>query len=87
MMTTLVNTKDAKARLDSGEQPYAFEVSDRTTMVGPACGFGTDYLSHLQTEGRYAESFDEALRIAEARGATIVGIWFVKPQRQEGKQE
>jgi hypothetical protein len=84
MRTSLVNIEDARARLASGEQPYAFEISDSITMVGPACGFGTDYLSYLRTEGRYAETFDEAARFADARGATITGIWFVKPQQLKG---
>jgi len=85
MMTSLVDVEDAKGRLASGEQPYAFEISDSITMVGPACGFGADYLNHLRTEGRYAETFDEALRIADSRGATIIGIWFVKarPAKEE----
>ena len=78
MMTSLVDVANAAGRLASGEQPYAFEMSDRVTMVGPACGYGSDYLRHLKTEGRYAETFAEATRIAGARGATIVGIWFVK---------
>jgi hypothetical protein len=78
MMTSLVDVANAAGRLASGEQPYAFEMSDRVTMVGPACGYGTDYLRHLKTEGRYAETFEEATRIADARGATIIGIWFVK---------
>lgn len=78
-MTSLVDLEDARGRLASGEQPYAFEISDNVTMVGPACGFGTDYLRHLRTEGRYAESIEEASQIADARGATITGIWFVKP--------
>jgi hypothetical protein len=78
MMTRLVDVANAAGRLASGEQPYAFEMSDRVTMVGPACGYGTDYLRHLKTEGRYAETFEEATRIADARGATIIGIWFVK---------
>ena len=78
MMTSLVDIEDARGRLASGEQPYAFEISDRVTMVGPACGFGTDYLRHLQTEGRYAATFEEATRMADERGATIIGIWFVK---------
>ena len=78
MMTNLVDMEVAKGRLASGERPYAFEISDRVTLVGPACGFGADYLRHLRTEGRYAESFEEATQIAEARGAAIIGIWFVK---------
>jgi hypothetical protein len=78
MMTNLVDIEDAQSRLASGEQPYAFEISDRVTMVGPACGFGKDYLQLLKTEGRYAASFEEANQLAHARGATITGIWFVK---------
>lgn len=78
MMTSLVDIEDARSRLASGEQPYAFEISDRVTMVGPACGFGKDYLRHLGTEGRYAATFEEATQLADARGATIIGIWFVK---------
>ena len=78
MMTSLVDVEDATARIASGEQPYAFETSDNVTMVGPACGYGSEYLSHLQAEGRYANSFEEATRIVDGRGATIVGIWFVK---------
>ena len=78
MITNLVNVEDAKGRLASGEQPYAFEISDHITMVGPACGYGADYLRHLRVEGRYAESIEEATSIVDARGATITGIWFVK---------
>ena len=78
MMTNLVDIEDARIRLASGELPYAFEISDRVTMVGPACGFGKDYLRHLRTEGRYAVSLEEANQLALARGATITGIWFVK---------
>jgi len=78
MITKLVDINDAGERLAAGEQPYAFEMSDRMLMVGPACGYGTEYLKHLRTEGRYAESIEEATRHADQRGATVTGIWFVK---------
>jgi hypothetical protein len=78
MRTSLVDTGDATARLESGEQPYAFELSDHVTMVGPACGYGTDYLKHLRIEGRYVESIEEAIQVAAARGATVTGVWFVQ---------
>ena len=81
MMTRLVDVEDARGRLAAGEQPYAFEMSDRTTMVGPACGYGTEYLKYLRTQGRYAESFEEASEIADRRGATLTGIWFVNESR------
>lgn len=80
-MTRLVDIGDAESRLAAGEKPYAFEMSDRVTMVGPACGYGADYLSHLRIEGRYAESLEEATQIADARGATVTGIWFVRLQQ------
>ena len=78
MITSLVDIEDARARLASGERPYAFEMSDRTTVLGPACGFGTDYLRNLQAEGRYAENFEKATQIADQKGSIITGIWFVK---------
>ncbi len=78
MITNLVDVEEARARLDSGESPYAFQISDRSTMLGPACRFGPDYLQNLRNEGRYAESLEEAVRITEARGVTVTGIWFVK---------
>ena len=78
MMTSLVDLEDARGRLDSGEEPYAFQVGEHFTMLGPACRFGQDYLRTLRTEGRYAESFEEATQVADAKGATITGIWFVK---------
>ena len=78
MITSLVDIEDARGRLASGEQPYAFEMSDRILMVGPACGYGADYLRHLRIEGRYAEDLEEATRIADRRGAAVTGIWFVK---------
>jgi hypothetical protein len=78
MMTSLVDIEDARSRLASGELPYAFEISDRVTMVGPGCGYGADYLRHLRLEGRYAENLEEAIQIADSRGERITGIWFVK---------
>lgn len=78
MITHLVNIEDATGHLASGKQPYAFQISDSTTMLGPACGYGTAYLQHLRREGRYAESVEEADQVVTARGATITGIWFVK---------
>ena len=78
MMTSLVDLEDARVRLDDGEQPYAFQVGENFTMLGPACRFGSDYLRTLRSEGRHAESFEEATQVADARGAAITGIWFVK---------
>jgi hypothetical protein len=78
MITSLVDIDDARARLASGDRPYAFETSDNIMIVGPACGYGADYLKLLRTEGRYSESIEEATQIADLRGATITGIWFVK---------
>ena len=78
MMTNLVDLEDAKERLASGEQVYAFQINDDSTILGPACRFGADYLRNMRTEGRYAESFEEASQITDARGTAITGIWFVK---------
>src|SRR5262249_38400836 len=78
MMTKLVDIEDAKPRLASGERPYGFQISGDVTLLGPACGFGADYLRRLKTEGRYAETLDEAAQIAKKLGGSITGIWFVK---------
>lgn len=87
MRTRLVDVEDAGGRLAAGELPYAFEMSDRTTMVGPACGYGKDYLKYLRAQGRYAETVEEASDIADRRGATLIGIWFVNDSRQAGPDE
>lgn len=80
MITKLINIEDADQLLAQGEPAYAFETSDGKTVLGPACGFGSNYLLHLRTEGRYAESVEEANQLIQTRGATITGIWFVKQQ-------
>jgi hypothetical protein len=82
MMTRLVDMEGAGGRLAAGEQPYAYEMSDRTTLVGPACGYGTEYLKYLRTQGRYAESVGEASDIAGRRGVTLTGVWFVHYSRR-----
>ena len=87
MMTRLVDLEDARGRLATGEQPYAYEMSDRMMMVGPACGYGTEYLKYLRTQGRYAESLEEASEIADQRGATLTGIWFVHESRRTESNE
>lgn len=84
MLTKLIKIEDAGEHIAQGEKPYAFETSDDTTMLGPACGFGADYLRYLQTQGRYAENIEEANQIIQARGAAITGIWFVKHSSVEG---
>jgi hypothetical protein len=78
MMTSLVDMEDARERLASGESVYAFQISDDSTILGPACKFGADYLRNMRLEGRYAESFEEASQMTDARGTSITGIWFVK---------
>lgn len=78
MMTSLVDMEAARTRLASGEPAYAFQISDDSTILGPACKYGADYLRKMRTEGGYAESFEEAAQITDARGTTIIGVWFVK---------
>jgi hypothetical protein len=87
MMTRLVDVEDARGRLAAGEQPYAFEMSDSVTMVGPACGYGAEYLKYLRTQGRYAETIAEASAIADGRGVTLTGIWFISESRRAETNE
>jgi hypothetical protein len=78
MRTSLVDIEDARGRVASGEQPYAYVLNNDVTIAGPACGYGADYLLRLREDGRYAESMEEASRIAHAAGAAIISVWFVK---------
>jgi hypothetical protein len=78
MKITLVDIGDARVRLATDEQPYAFQISDSTLLLGPACQFGASHLQNLKTTGGYAESFEEATLITDAKGVQITGVWFVK---------
>jgi len=79
MIVTLVDLEEAGARLAAGEQPYEFKTSDsKLRLLGPACGFGADYLQRCRKEGLYAETLEEAQEMARARSLMITGIWFVK---------
>jgi hypothetical protein len=79
MIVTLVDIEKAEDLLAAGEQAYEFQTGDsRLRILGPACGFGADYLKRLRKEGLYAESVEEACEMARARDVTITGIWFVK---------
>ena len=75
--TKLVSVDEAKERLASGEQAYGFELSDKSTILGPACRFGEHYLQNLRKEGRYAETLAEVAEITQATEVTITGVWFV----------
>lgn len=79
MMVTLVDIDQAGERLAAGEPVYEFQTGDlKLRLLGPACGFGAEYLRRLRKEGLYAESIEEAGEMARVRGTTITGIWFVK---------
>ncbi len=79
MTVNLVDIEEALERLVAGESAYEFETEERTLRIlGPACGFGGDYLKRLRRDGLYAESIEEAREMARAKGLTITGIWFVK---------
>ncbi len=79
MTINLVDIEKALERLAAGEPAYEFETEDRKLRIlGPACGFGADYLKRLRSQGLYAESIEEACEMARAKDLTIIGIWFVK---------
>jgi hypothetical protein len=79
MIVNLVDIDKALERLVAGEPAYEFETEDRTMRIlGPACGFGGDYLKRLRKDGLYADNIEEARQMARARNLTIIGIWFVK---------
>jgi hypothetical protein len=79
MVISLADLAEAGERLASGERAYEFKTSDsKLRLLGPACGFGADCLQRYRRDGLYAESMDEARHMAQAKSATITGVWFVK---------
>ncbi len=79
MTITLIDLPDAGERLNAGDQAYEYQTDNRKLRIlGPACGFGPDYLRRLRGEGLYAESLDEAIAHAETKNAALTGVWFVK---------
>ena len=75
--TKLVGIDEAKERLAAGEQAYGFELSDKSTILGPACRYGEHYLQSLRKTGRYAETLAEVAEITQATEVTLTGVWFV----------
>jgi hypothetical protein len=79
MTITLIDLAEAGERLDVGEQAYEYQTDNKALRIlGPACGFGPDYLRRLQKKGLYAETLDEAITHARTKNAALTGIWFVK---------
>jgi hypothetical protein len=79
MTINLIDLPESGERLDAGEQAYEYQTDNRALRIlGPACGFGADYLRRLRGEGLYAESLDEAIAHASSKNATLTGVWFVK---------
>jgi hypothetical protein len=79
MTINLIDLPESGERLDAGEQAYEYQTDNRALRIlGPACGFGADYLRRLRGEGLYAESLDEAIAHAHSKNATLTGVWFVK---------
>jgi hypothetical protein len=75
----LVDLEQACERLADGEDAFEYQTEDHTLRIlGPACGFGTEYLRRLRIDGLYAESLDEANAQAQARNVVLTGVWFVK---------
>lgn len=79
MVVTLIDLEEASARLAAGELAYEFMTSNpRLRLLGPACGFGASLLQSYRSEGRYAETLEEAREMARRQQATITGVWFIK---------
>lgn len=79
MIVTLVDIKEAGERMAAGEKAYEYQTDKLALRIlGPACGFGTDYLQRLRSDGLYAESLGEACAHASSRNVAITGVWFVK---------
>jgi len=79
MTINLIDLAEAGERLDAGEKAYEYQTDNKALRIlGPACGFGPDYLRRLRGEGLYAESLDEAIAHAQTKNAALTGVWFVK---------
>ena len=79
MIINLIDLAEAGERLDAGEQAYEYQTDNKALrLLGPACGFGPDYLRRLRGEGLYAETLDEAITHARTKNAALTGVWFVK---------
>src|SRR5262245_37016869 len=79
MIINLIDLAEAGERLDAGEQAYEYQTDNKALRIlGPACGFGADYLRRLRGEGLYAETLDEAIAHARTKNAALTGVWFVK---------
>jgi hypothetical protein len=79
LIVTLVDLEQAWERLAAGEDAYEYQTEDQALRIlGPACGFGTEYLQRLRNDGLYAESLAEAHAQARARNVVLTGVWFVK---------
>jgi hypothetical protein len=79
MFVTLIDLAEAGERLEAGEQAYEYQTDNNALRIlGPACGFGADYLRRLRGEGLYAETLKEATAHAQTRNASLTGVWFVK---------
>lgn len=79
MRVTLIDVEMAGERMNAGEQAYEFQTDDKAVrMLGPACGFGVEYLSRLRIQGLYAETLEEARAHALLRNVSLTGVWFVK---------
>lgn len=79
MRITLIDLAQANERLGTGEPAYEYQTDDRALRIlGPACGFGPEYLQRLRIQGLYAETLEEAHGYARKRNVAVTGIWFVK---------
>jgi hypothetical protein len=49
MTINLIDLAEAGERLDAGEQAYEYQTDNKALrLLGPACGFGADYLRRLR---------------------------------------
>src|SRR5262249_26755945 len=74
MTITLIDLPEAGERMDAGEQAYEYQTDNKALRIlGPACGFGADYLRRLRGEGLYAETRREALADPRTKTAPTPG--------------
>src|SRR5262249_6568774 len=79
MIINLIDLAEAGERLDAGEQAYEYQTDNKALRIlGPACGFGADYLRRRGGGVFKGKPFGEAIAHARTKNAALPGVCFVK---------
>jgi len=64
MIIILIDLAKAGTRMNTGEHAYEYQTDNKSVRIlGPACGFGADYLRRFRNEGFTRELAKKRSRI------------------------